>query len=361
MKAMFMIMPLIYLGGSGYLLWRTWTLVAGTPLWVRIIYALLYAVMSMLLFIAIGMRGTSLPEWLLRGAFRVGAVWILLMFYMIMALTLCDVIGWIFPSFHAKLPVALALTLAVMTYGYINYRNPHVERIDLAIDKPLGCDSLKIVAVSDVHLGYGTGKRALQRYVEMINLEKPDVVLIAGDLIDNSIAPVRSTRMHEELAQINAPLGVYLALGNHEYISGVEECVEFFEQASVQVLRDNIAILPNGVQIAGRDEWMNRQRLSLEEIVAQCDPSRPIVLIDHQPYNLGETDAAGVDLQISGHTHHGQVFPLNFITDIMYEQSHGYRKWQHSHIYVSSGLSLWGPPFRIGTHSDMAVITVKNR
>ena len=73
----------------------------------------------------------------------------------------------------------------------------------------------------------------------------------------------------------------------------------------------------------------------------------------------GAVDAAGVDLQISGHTHHGQVFPLNLITDVMYEQSHGYRKWQHAHIYVSSGLSLWGPPFRIGTHSDMAVITLK--
>lgn len=356
---MFLIMPLVYLGGSGYLLWRTWSLVAGAPLWVKILYVLIYATLSMLLFISIGARDVSLPEWLLGGMFRVGSVWILLMFYMIMALTLCDLVGWIVPSFQAKLHVAVVMTLAVMVYGYVNYRNPHVERIAITLDKPIEGAPLKIVAVSDVHLGYGTGKRALQRYVEMINRERADVVVIAGDLIDNSIAPVRSAAMEEELARIEAPLGVYLALGNHEYISGVEECIEFLEQTSVKVLRDSVVTLPNGVQIAGRDDRMNRHRLPLDELLSEMDVQKPIILLDHQPYNLDEVDAAGVDFQISGHTHHGQVFPLNLITDVMYEQSHGYRKWQHAHIYVSSGLSLWGPPFRIGTHSDMAVITLK--
>jgi len=81
-------------------------------------------------------------------------------------------------------------------------------------------------------------------------------------------------------------------------------------------------------------------------------------LLDHQPYGLNESDFLGIDLQVSGHTHHGQLWPLSWITDILFEQSHGYRKWSHSHIYVSSGLSLWGPPFRIGTSSDMAVIRI---
>lgn len=356
---MFMIIPLVYLGGGGYLLWRTWPLVAAAPVWVRIAYALLYAVVSMMLFISIGARGAALPEWLLGGMFRVGSVWILLMFYMIMALTLCDLVGWVVPAFQAKLPVAFALTVAVMTYGYINYRNPRISRIEIALDKSICEKPLKIVAVSDIHLGYGTGKRALQRYVEMINREKADVVLIAGDLIDNSIAPVRSAAMGEELSRLEAPQGVYMALGNHEYISGAEACVDFLAQTPVRVLRDSVVTLPSGVQIAGRDDRMNRHRASLDEVMAKIDSTQPIVVIDHQPYNLAEADVAGVDLLVCGHTHHGQVFPLNLITDAMYEQSHGYRKWQHSHIYVSSGLSLWGPPFRIGTHSDMAVITLK--
>ncbi len=361
MKALFMFLPFVYLGCGGYLLWRTWSIVATTPLLVRILYTLLFVTLSLLLFFSMGLRNTPLPEWLLGGIFRIGSVWILFMFYMIMAITLCDIVGWIMPSFHAKLSIAFALTLAVMLYGYINYRNPRIERIDIALDKSIGDRPLKIVAISDVHLGYGTEKRDLQHYVGMINRENPDVVLIAGDLIDNSITPVRKAHMEEELAQIKVPLGVFVALGNHEYISGVEECIAFLEQTPIKVLRDSVAVLPGGVQIAGRDDRTNRNRLSLNGLLSKCNHAQPIILLDHQPYNIVEVDAARVDMQISGHTHHGQVFPLNLLTNVMYEQSHGYRKWQHSHIYVSSGLSLWGPPFRIGTQSDMAVITLKNR
>lgn len=359
MKAIFLIMPFIYLGGCGYLLWRSWQLVAGTPLWVRMLYAFIVVAASLALFISIGVRNSVLPEWVVGTLFWVGSIWILFMFYMILALTLCDIAGWIVPTFSAKLPVAFALTLGVMLYGYINYRNPRIEHIDISLDKPIEGGATKIVAVSDIHLGYGTGSRALQRYVDMINAENPDVVVIAGDLVDNSILPLRSANMDRLLAQIQAPQGVWLALGNHEYISGAEECIEFLKCTPVRVLRDSIVTLPSGVQIIGRDDRTNHNRKTLDELLAESDSTRPILLLDHQPYNLAEVDAAAVDLQISGHTHHGQVFPLNWVTDIMYEQSHGYRRWSHSHIYVSSGLSLWGPPFRIGTRSDMAVITLK--
>ena len=90
------------------------------------------------------------------------------------------------------------------------------------------------------------------------------------------------------------------------------------------------------------------------------DRNRPVIVLDHQPYELAKTDSLGVDLQISGHTHRGQIWPLTKITDLLFEQSHGYRKWSHSHIWVSCGLSLWGPPFRIGTDSDIAVIDLNS-
>lgn len=97
------------------------------------------------------------------------------------------------------------------------------------------------------------------------------------------------------------------------------------------------------------------------ELMTGIDKSKPIILLDHQPYKLTESEAAGVDLQFSGHTHRGQVWPMNWVTDYIYEQSHGYRQWGNSHIYVSSGLSLWGPPFRIGTESDMAVFHLSTK
>ena len=130
---------------------------------------------------------------------------------------------------------------------------------------------------------------------------------------------------------------------------------------TIQLLRDSVVTLPNGIQLIGRDDRSNTARRSLQELMTGIDKSKPIILLDHQPYKLTESEAAGVDLQFSGHTHRGQVWPMNWVTDYIYEQSHGYRQWGNSHIYVSSGLSLWGPPFRIGTESDMAVFHLSTK
>ena len=115
-------------------------------------------------------------------------------------------------------------------------------------------------------------------------------------------------------------------------------------------------VVCGGIQLIGRDDRSNARRLPLQKLMARIDKSKPVILLDHQPYQLAESQAAGIDLQFSGHTHHGQVWPMNWVTDHLYEQSHGYRQWENSHIYVSSGLSLWGPPFRIGTESEMVVL-----
>lgn len=111
----------------------------------------------------------------------------------------------------------------------------------------------------------------------------------------------------------------------------------------------------------GRDDRSNTARRSLQELMANVDKNKPIILLDHQPYKLTESETAGVDLQFSGHTHRGQVWPMSLVTDYIYEQSHGYRQWGNSHIYVSSGLSLWGPPFRIGTESEMVVLQLSTK
>lgn len=155
-------------------------------------------------------------------------------------------------------------------------------------------------------------------------------------------------------------MGIYMVPGNHEYISGIAECEEYIqENTCIRMLRDSIVSLPCGITVIGRDDRTNRNRLPLESLLAQAGQENPVIVLDHQPYELAKTDSLGVDIQLSGHTHAGQVWPLNHVVDVMYEQSHGYRKWTHSHIYVSSGLSLWGPPFRIGTRSDMAVLKIR--
>ena len=315
--------------------------------------------MALALFVAFGTRNVDMPEALARTLFNIGSAWMVFLLYMVLSLAVVDLVRLVLPHFNGFY-YALGLTLGLLVYGYCNYRNPDVVKLDIEIEKPL-VQPLRIVAVSDVHLGYGTGKSMLQRYVKLINEQQPDVILIGGDLIDNSLKPVLEQRMDEELRELQARLGVYMVRGNHEYISGAEECAEFLGRTPVILLSDSVVTLPCGVQIVGREDRSFRGRKSLEELVAQCDSNKPIVVVDHQPYNLAEADSLGVDLQFSGHTHHGQVFPLNLLTDMMYEQSHGYRRWSHAHVVVSSGMALWGPKFRIGTNSDMVVITLLQR
>lgn len=358
MKWLFLAMMVAYLGGNVYIFVRALQQLSGAPTWVRVLFGLLFWLAVVSLFVAMGLRHSALPAAVSRTLFNIGSVWLIFTLYMVIALIVCDLAHWVAPSFRGGFWVALGVVSAVLAYGYWNYRHPRAVELEMAIDRPIEGGSMRIVAVSDVHLGEGTGRKALRRYVELINAQKPDAVLIAGDLIDNSIVPVVRDSMCEEFEAIDAP--IYMAAGNHEYISGLEQVEKLLAPTPIRLLRDSIATLPNGVQLIGRDDRSNRRREPLAALIAKADTTRPIVVLDHQPYHLAEVDSLAIDLQISGHTHRGQVWPLNLLTDRMYEQSYGYRRWSRAHIYVSSGLSLWGPPFRIGTQSEIVVIRLKN-
>lgn len=350
-----------YLAGNIYLFVRAMLLVQGHSFPIKVGFVLLYWVVALALFVAMFMRDAAWPAWIGRGLFTVGSVWLVFLLYMILSLTALDLIHLFVPALRHRILWAFGFTVCLLLYGYYNYKHPRIVELNLKTDRPIEGGEVRLVAVSDVHLGEGTGKRALKRYVEMINAQQPDLILIAGDLIDNSVTPLYRERMEEELNALRAPLGIYLVAGNHEYISGIDKAKAFLEKTTINLLQDSVLSLPNGVQLIGRDDRMNRHRKSLDELHAQADPTRPMILLDHQPYELHRTDSLGIDLQISGHTHHGQVWPVSLLTDHIYEQSHGYRRWSKSHIWVSSGLSLWGPPFRIGTESDLAVIRLYNK
>ena len=154
----------------------------------------------------------------------------------------------------------------------------------------------------------------------MINAQKPDLILIGGDLIDNSVVPLYAEKMMEELTELKAPLGIYMVPGNHEYISGIRKSMLFIKETPIHLLRDEVVTLPGGIQIIGRDDRSNKSRLSLQELVKNIDPAKPVILLDHQPYNLSDTENAGIDLQFSGHTHRGQVWPISLITDHLFDQ-----------------------------------------
>ena len=361
MKMMFLSIIAAYLCGNIYIFVRALQTLSCLSLGWKVVFSIGYWLAALALVLSIFvLRHIEMPEVLSQGLFNIGSVWLVFTLYMVLALLVTDISKFFVPTLKTYgFVVSFGFTVCLLTYGYFNYKHPDINHLDITLDKPLQGQPMKIVAISDVHLGNGTRKPQLQKFVEMINAQEPDLIIIGGDLIDNSLIPLYQQKMAEELNQLKAPMGIYLAPGNHEYISGMEACEQFLKGTPIRLLRDSIVTLPNGLQLIGRDDRSNRRRLPIAELMKQADSTKPTLLIDHQPYEVAKKDSLGIDIQFSGHTHRGQVWPLSLLVDNMYEQSHGYRRWSNSHVYVSSGLSLWGPPFRIGTKSDMLVMRVR--
>jgi len=183
--------------------------------------------------------------------------------------------------------------------------------------------------------------------------------------VDGDIASVLRKNLGKHLQEIKSAMGVYAIPGNHEYIGGIQKTLPYLESINIKELRDKVLILPNGVQVIGRDDRDNRQmgeenrRKTLKELMAGLDKSYPVIVMNHQPFNLEEAVDEGVDLHLSGHTHHGQLWPLNYITKAVFELSWGYLKKGNTHFYVSSGFGSWGPPVRIGNSPEVVVFNLK--
>ena len=351
----------LYLGANFYIFVRLVQAIAALPMWLRVAFGVVYWIAACGMFISFAMRNVALPEFLHRTLHVVGTSWLLFTLYMVVALLVADVVHWIWPSFHHGVWYALGLTLTVLVAGYINYRNPRVEHITIETDKPIEGGRLRLVAISDVHLGRGTTRADLARYIDIINNENPDIVVIVGDLIDNSIMPVKRADMCCEFERVEACYGIYMVAGNHEYISGIDECRNYLKTTPIQLLLDSVARPLKGVEIVCRDDRQNMRRAKLDSLLMASDSESFKIVLDHQPNAIKESQKNSIDLHLSGHTHRGQVFPFNLVTDHLFEQSHGYRKWGDTHAYVMTGLSLWGPPFRIGTHSELLVVDIVSR
>jgi hypothetical protein len=260
--------------------------------------------------------------------------------------------------------IILVFIYGIFLYGNIYYKNKVRVPLELTTDKLLPHD-YKIVMLSDLHIGYHNPRKELARWVDMVNAEKPDFILIAGDIIDGSMRPLVEEHMAEEFHRLTAP--VYACLGNHEYFSGNPEAQQFYCDAGIHLLIDEAAVIDSCIVIVGRDDRTNMRRKPLQELVSDQSLFRRgqgeafTIVIDHQPYNLDWTEAAGIDFQLSGHTHRGQVWPISWITDRVYECSWGSHQRGNTRYYVSSGIGIWGGKFRIGTQSEYVVATISKQ
>ncbi len=309
----------------------------------------------------------------------IGSFWLAALTYLFFAAVVIDllrlsdaIVSW-FPAAVTVDPVrttrfvfwgVIGLVSVLVIAGHINARFPRIHRITVPIAKRADDPRpVRIALLSDIHLGTIVGRSRLRSIVGHLEEIDPDVILLAGDIVDEDLGPVIKENTGEILRTIHAPMGVFGITGNHEYIGGAAQAVAYLQEHGITMLRDTFVVLPNGITLVGREDRSSRQfggqrRKDLGVLLEGVRHDRPIVMMDHQPFDLDSVEAAGVDLQLSGHTHHGQLWPFNYITNMVYEQSWGYLRKGNAQFYVSSGVGSWGPPVRLANRPEIVEITL---
>jgi predicted MPP superfamily phosphohydrolase len=313
-----------------------------------------------------------------------GGTWIFIFLYSLLFLAVIDLVRVpnkylnflpkpIFLNYPKTKLITMLTVISMISIlcfiGLFSFTNPKITELDITIDKKNtqqisentnNKKTLNIVAVSDLHLGYVINRPRLKQYVDLINAQNPDIVFLIGDIIDISLEPVVAMRMDEELRRIRPKYGVYFVAGNHEHIRGdYENMMNFFRSCGFIVLEDSTVLIDDEFYVVGRRDRFEKKRKKTIELTENLDKTKPIIVLDHQPFNLEHSVEAGVDLHLSGHTHNGQFFPINLIVKQIYELPYGYKKKDNTHFYVTSGLGIWGPPIRIATKSELVKIKMR--
>lgn len=357
----FTLIPLI---GISYVSWHLWALLPLAAAW-KTLVIVIGVVSFLLLFLDVTGKLDTLPLSFARVLYEIGTSSIMILLYLVMTFLVLDLgrlarlvpKDLLFNSWTGTAGIAVFI-LGLFIYANRHYINKVRVPLELTTNKHLE-KNYKVVMMSDLHLGYHNTREELARWVDMVNAEEPDLVLIAGDIIDISVRPLIEENMAEEFRRIKAP--VFACLGNHEYYSGTPQAQQFYKDAGITMLSDSMAVVDSCLCILGRDDQTNLRRKSLKDLTSVIDNNLYTIVLDHQPYHLERAEQCGVDFQLSGHTHRGQVWPISWITDAIYECSWGSHVRGKTRYYVSSGIGIWGGKFRIGTQSEYVVAEIKNK
>lgn len=268
---------------------------------------------------------------------------------------------------------------AFSTYGVIHAKKIVVNSYQVQIDKKVDkFSNLKVALVSDLHFGYNSSLNHVKKMVKLINESNPDVVVIAGDIFDNSYEAIyKPDKIIQEIKKIKTKYGVYAVYGNHDIDEKIlagftfswkknknlndPRMTGFLEKANIKLLRDESLLIDDSFYLVGRIDYHKygmkvEKRKTIEELVSSFDKSKPIILIDHEPYELEEIAKVGVDLDLSGHTHNGQMFPSNVFIKFIWKNPHGLLKVDNMYSAVTSGVGVYGPNMRVGTTAEVMVL-----
>ncbi|MCL2742204.1 MAG: metallophosphoesterase, partial [Oscillospiraceae bacterium] len=327
-----------------------------------------------------------LPNLLPANAFtayirHVGDFWLGIFFYSFLMLLSVDVVRLAVsfvskvlsrevaygPAFQLALGAVVALsTLSLTAYGTVHAKRIKVHQYDVRIGKEAaGLTELRVALISDLHLGTQYGHDEVRKIRLLLDEAEPDILIMAGDIFDGNLNAVpHINKVMDEFLAMDYRYGIYAVLGNHDAGRTVGGIVGFLADAGVTLLQNEARVIDGAFVLAGMNDrspigGQGVGRTDIGRVLEGADRSMPILMIDHQPTKFAESSAAGVDLLLCGHTHKGQIFPISLITGAMYPSDYGYYASDGLQVVISSGIGTWGPPMRIGSDSEIAIIDVR--
>lgn len=266
-----------------------------------------------------------------------------------------------YPTFFS----IILIVIGICTYAYFEALNIGITRVTIQTSKlPKGVEELVIAQISDVHLGVLVGEKRLKKITRIIREIKPDILFSTGDLVDGNLDTMRG--LAEELRGINPRFGKYAVTGNHEFYAGIERSVRFTEDSGFMLLRNQYVNLNGIINLIGLDDptansFKNRAGDDISKLFSRYNPDLFTVLLYHQPRKFKENALImPIDLQLSGHTHKGQLFPFNLITHIFFPLQGGLFEVNGKKLYASRGIGTWGPPLRFLSPPEIVVIKLEN-
>jgi predicted MPP superfamily phosphohydrolase len=257
-----------------------------------------------------------------------------------------------------SLCILLVFSATVVIIGSVHYNTILVKEYQVDVPRRSAViKHLKIAMATDFHLGQITSRQFLEKFTAKINSLHPDIVLIPGDIAEGHRNDGDMTEFERLFRRIKSKYGVYASPGNHES-HGSNSKLDFFANAGINVLADSFVVIDNSFCLVGRNDRRSNNRKSIDELLDNIPGHLPVIVLDHRPTDIEPVSKRGVDIQLSGHTHNGQLFPFNYIIKNLYELGWGYKKIRNTHFFVTSGIQVWGPPVRTTGNSEIMVINV---
>ncbi len=254
--------------------------------------------------------------------------------------------------------ILVFVTAGITGKGIYNFNHPQIHTYTIEIpQKQSHIENLSIAMAADFHFSDRTGKKFIRCFVEKMNSINPDLVLLPGDLIETMPGKKKKGYIQNQLRKIESAYGVFAVEGNHE-LYGDNGKTAFFDKTGIMFLKDTVRRFDKAFYLVGRKDRHNRERKDLKQLLHSTSGNLPVIVMDHQPYELKKAAGTNIDIHVSGHTHHGQLFPFNYITEAIYRISWGHEKINNTHFFVTCGAQGWGPPVKTSSYSEIMEIKI---